>query len=85
MVEQQEYGETNYLLLHLTKPGTALADQRVRCALSMAINRQELIDAGTRGGIWVTPANGPFSPGQQGFLEDNGVLDRAGPRRPRRR
>jgi ABC-type transport system substrate-binding protein len=70
MREQQEFGETQYLLLHLSKPGTALADQRVRCAMSMAINRQEIIDA-TRGGI-VAPANGPFSPGQQGYLEDNG-------------
>jgi peptide/nickel transport system substrate-binding protein len=70
MQEQQEYGETNYLLLNLAKEGTALTDQRVRCALSKAINRQELIDA-INGGI-LTPANGPFSPGQQGNLEDNG-------------
>ncbi len=70
MVEQEEYGETNYLLLHLTKEGTALADQRVRCALSKAINREELNDA-VNGGI-LTLANGPFSPGQQGHLEDNG-------------
>jgi ABC-type transport system substrate-binding protein len=78
MVEQQEYGETNYLLLHLTKEGTALADRRVRCALSMAINRVELIDA-INGGI-LTPANGPFSPGQQGYLDGQRVLDRAGHR-----
>jgi peptide/nickel transport system substrate-binding protein len=44
----------------------------VRCALSMAIDRQELIDA-TEGGL-TTPANGMFSPGQQGYLEDNGLV-----------
>ena len=38
----------------------------------MAIDRQELIDA-TSGGI-LEPANGPFSPGQQGHLEDNGLV-----------
>ena len=37
----------------------------------MAIDRQELIDA-TGGGI-LEPANGIFSPGQQGYLEDNGL------------
>lgn len=67
---QEEFGETNYILLDLDKPGP-LQDQRVRCALSMAIDRQEIIDA-TSGGI-LTPANGLFSPGQEGYLEDNGL------------
>ena len=31
------------------------------------------------GGI-LEPANGLFSPGQEGYLEDNGLADRAGPR-----
>jgi peptide/nickel transport system substrate-binding protein len=71
MYDQDELTETNYILIDLSKDN-ALADQRVRCALSMAINREELI-AATSGGI-LTPANGPFSPGQQGFLEDNGLV-----------
>ncbi len=67
---QEEQGETNYILLDLDKVGP-LQDQRVRCALSLAIDRQELIDA-TAAGI-LEPANGLFSPGQQGYLEDNGL------------
>ena len=69
MVEQDELTETNYILIDLDKPGP-LQDKNVRCALSLAIDRQELIDA-TAGGI-LQPANGLFSPGQQGYLEDNG-------------
>ncbi len=69
MVEQDQLTETNYILIDLDKPG-ALQDKNVRCALSLAIDRQELIDA-TAGGI-LKPANGLFSPGQQGYLEDNG-------------
>ena len=69
MIEQDELVETNFILIDLDKPGP-LQDKNVRCALSMAIDRQELIDA-TAGGI-LQPANGLFSPGQQGYLEDNG-------------
>lgn len=69
MVEQDELTETNYILINVDKPG-ALQDKNVRCALSLAIDRQELIDA-TAAGI-LAPANGLFSPGQQGYLEDNG-------------
>lgn len=69
MVEQTDYTETNYLLIDLAKTGPT-ADQRVRCALSKAIDRTELIEL-TGGGI-LQPANGLFSPGQEGYLEDNG-------------
>ena len=71
MFDQDELTETNYILIDLSKDN-ALADQRVRCALSLAINREELINA-TSGGI-LEPANGPFSPGQQGHLDDNGLV-----------
>lgn len=67
---QDEYLETGYLLIDLDKPGP-LQDRRVRCAMSMAIDRDELINA-TNGGL-SEPANGLFSPGQQGYLEDNGL------------
>lgn len=69
MKEQDTFTETNYILIDLDKPG-ALQDERVRCGLSLALNREELIDA-VAGGI-LQPANGLFSPGQQGYLEDNG-------------
>jgi ABC-type transport system substrate-binding protein len=69
MVEQDRYTETNYTMIDLDKPGP-LQDRRVRCALRAAVDRQELIDL-TGGGI-LQPANGLFSPGQEGYLEDNG-------------
>lgn len=67
---QDKFGETAYILLDLDKPGP-LQDRRVRCALSLALDREEMIDA-TAGGI-LEPANGLFSPGQEGHLEDNGL------------
>ena len=69
MSEQDKFVETNYILIDLAKPGPT-SDARVRCALSKAINRTEEIDLAS-GGI-LTPANGLFSPGQEGYLEDNG-------------
>jgi peptide/nickel transport system substrate-binding protein len=69
MSEQNTYTETNYILIDLAKPGPT-SDARVRCALSKAINRQEIIDLAD-GGI-LRPANGLFSPGQEGYLDDNG-------------
>jgi len=69
MVEQSDYTETNYLLIDLAKPGPT-SDQRVRCALSKAIDRDELNEL-TANGI-LNIANGLFSPGQEGYLEDNG-------------
>jgi peptide/nickel transport system substrate-binding protein len=71
VVEQSEYGETSYTMLHLSKAGP-LQDQRVRCAMNQAIDKVDLIET-VQGGI-LEPANGPFSPGQEGFLEDNGEL-----------
>jgi len=69
MTEQTEFTETNYILINLTATGP-LQDARVRCALSKAINRDELNEAISAGIL--TTANGLFSPGQQGYLEDNG-------------
>jgi peptide/nickel transport system substrate-binding protein len=65
-----EYAETSYVLYHLTQPG--LDDRRVRCALGQAVDKQALIDTVYGGGL--DPANGPFSPGQEGYLADNGSL-----------
>jgi peptide/nickel transport system substrate-binding protein len=67
---QDKLTETNFINIDQSKQND-LSDPRVRCALSMAIDRQELIDA-TQGGI-LQPANGIFSPGQQGYLKDNGL------------
>ena len=67
---QDEHVDTGYLLIDLDKPGP-LQDRRVRCALSLAIDRDEFNDV-TNGGFNAA-ANGLFSPGQQGYLEDNGL------------
>lgn len=70
-LNQNQYGETNYILFNLTKP--YLADKTVRCALLQAIDKVDLIDVIAAGNA--NPANGPFSPGQEGHLEDNGSLE----------
>ncbi|HAP74728.1 MAG TPA: hypothetical protein DCR14_01435 [Acidimicrobiaceae bacterium] len=69
---QAEYSETNYILLHLSKEGSPLQDRDFRCALLQAIDKQDLIDTIANG--YPAPANGPFSPGQEGHLADNGSL-----------
>lgn len=69
MLQQDVRTETNYIMLHLTKP--QFADREVRCALVQAVDKQALIDAVYAG--FSAPANGPFSPGQDGYLEDNGL------------
>ncbi len=69
-VAQEQYGETNYLMLNLTDP--VVADRNVRCALLQAIDPVELIDVVAAGAAEVS--NGPFTPGQEGYLEDNGRL-----------
>lgn len=68
MAEQSQRTETNYGLMNLNVP--VLQDKRVRCALSMAIDREEYVDTLDYG--ITTIANGLFSPGQEGYLDDNG-------------
>lgn len=68
---QDRYAETNYILLHVGKPDSPLNSQQVRCALLQAVDREQLTDMMTDGFNEV--ANGPFSPGQEGYLEDNGL------------
>jgi peptide/nickel transport system substrate-binding protein len=69
MLQQNTYTETNYTMFHLTKP--QLADQSVRCALIQAIDREDLVQVIASG--FPKVANGPFSPGQDGYLEDTGL------------
>jgi peptide/nickel transport system substrate-binding protein len=67
---QDNYSETNYILMNLTKP--YLADRDVRCALLQAIDPVDFNDV-VNGGNG-TISNGPFTPGQEGYLEDTGRL-----------
>jgi peptide/nickel transport system substrate-binding protein len=68
VVLQNTYGETNYWLLHLTVP--PFDNRDVRCALQAAIDKADYIDVVQAG--YGQAANGPFSPGQEGYLADNG-------------
>ena len=67
---QDTFVDSYYLLIDLSKPGP-LQDRRVRCAMSLAIDRDEFNDATSNG--FDPSANGLFSPGQQGYLADNGL------------
>jgi ABC-type transport system substrate-binding protein len=71
LILQQDFAETNYVMFHLSKAGP-LQSKEVRCALLQAIDKVDIIDVISNG--YLDPANGPFSPGQEGFLEDNGSL-----------
>ncbi|MGA1716886.1 MAG: ABC transporter substrate-binding protein, partial [Ilumatobacteraceae bacterium] len=69
-IEITKNGETAYTLMHVTKEGSALTDRRVRCALAYASDpatTNEVVSLGVP-----QLANGPFSPGQVGYLEDSG-------------
>ena len=69
-VETEDKAETAYSLLHVTKEGSILTDQRVRCALAYAYDAKTVNDSINQGVNKL--ANGPFSPGQVGYLEDTG-------------
>ncbi len=68
--QQDKYGETNYELMYVGQDGSPLQDRNVRCGLTAATDAKTLSDVITAGQFPV--ANGPFSPGQQGHLDDNG-------------
>jgi ABC-type transport system substrate-binding protein len=68
--EQKEHGETVYILLHVGQDGSPLQDQDVRCGLTAATDSKTIIEA-TQAGV-PKVANGPFSPGQQGYLDTPG-------------
>jgi peptide/nickel transport system substrate-binding protein len=70
MTESTAFAETGYTLLHVTQEGSPLQDVRVRCAMANAYDSQAVID---QIGAGVQPiANGPFSEGQLGSLEESG-------------
>jgi ABC-type transport system substrate-binding protein len=66
---QNIQSETAYVMLHLTKP--QFQSREVRCALIQAVDKEDLIN--TVYGGYPEPSNGPFTPGQDGYLEDTGL------------
>ncbi len=79
-IEANKFGETSYFLINQADnaeldPEGANAtnptqDLRVRRALAHGFDRQRVADERQAG--LVQPAQGPFSPGQPGYLDDNG-------------
>ncbi len=78
-IEANKFGETNFFLINQAdgdldpegkNAGNPLLDLRVRRALAHAMDRDRVAEE--RGAGIVQVANGPFSPGQLGYLEDNG-------------
>ncbi|MGI9594544.1 MAG: ABC transporter substrate-binding protein [Acidimicrobiales bacterium] len=79
-IEANKFGETSYFLINqadtpeLDPEGTnatnPTVDVRVRRALAHGFDRQRVADERQAG--LVQPAQGPFSPGQPGYLDDNG-------------
>ncbi len=67
-VLQKTPAETSYFLLNQLVP--ALTDVRVRQALAYCLDRDAINQQ--RGGGLDPVANGPFPPGSQGYLDDNG-------------
>lgn len=70
LTENSAFGETNYTLMMVDNPESALFDVRIRKALAMALDDEVLIER--RGAGIGEEANGPFSPQQTGYLEDSG-------------
>lgn len=73
LFEIDQRQETGYILINSSDPDTAVSDIRIRQAMAYAFDhvvQNESRDAGI-----FTIANGPFSPGSTGYLEDTGFPD----------
>lgn len=69
-INQDQYSETNYILMNLTQP--KLQSKEVRCALLQAIDPEDFHQVVNEG--YGVISDGPFTPGQEGYLADNGRL-----------
>jgi peptide/nickel transport system substrate-binding protein len=70
LYEMDDRSGVTYALLNVSNQDSPLADVEVRRALAMAID-QEFRNASREAGVFEI-ADGPFSPGTPGYLEDNG-------------
>jgi peptide/nickel transport system substrate-binding protein len=68
--EQNQFSETNYALLNYN--AEVMQSKEVRCALLQAVDPEDLLDVVAFGAG--TVSTGPFTPGQEGYLDDNGRL-----------
>ena len=70
LVESTEFGESRFLMLNQLDPDSEVRDVRVRTALALALDT-DLYRAARAANLFEV-ANGPFTPGSVGYLEDNG-------------
>jgi peptide/nickel transport system substrate-binding protein len=73
LFEIDQRQETGYILINVSDPSTAVSDVRIRQAMAYAFDhvvQNESRDAGI-----FEIANGPFSPGSIGYLDDTGFPD----------
>ena len=68
LLESDNFGEVNYLMLNVSKP--PFDNKNARLAVAHALDRQFLIDV--RGGGVGQMASGPFAEGVLGYAEDTG-------------
>lgn len=69
---QTEQGDTTHTMFNLGNTGW-VQDRSVRCALVQAVDRRAVADVLSGG--FAPVANGPFSPGQEGYLDDTGIAE----------
>jgi len=62
--------ETGYVLINSSDPDTAVSDVRIRQAMALSFDHE--FENQTRNAGIFEIANGPFSPGSVGYLEDTG-------------
>jgi peptide/nickel transport system substrate-binding protein len=73
LVELDENREVGYLLLHPTNEDSVLSDIRIRQAVAYAIDHP-LRNQARNAGIFEI-ANGPYSPGMEGYLDETGWIE----------
>jgi peptide/nickel transport system substrate-binding protein len=70
LFEIDQRQETGYVLINSADPNAAVSDVRIRQAMALSFDHQ-LENQSRNAGIFEI-ANGPFSPGSVGYLEDTG-------------
>ena len=70
LFEIDQRQETGYVLINVGDPNTAASDVRVRQAMAYAFDH--VVENQSRNAGIFEIANGPFSPGSIGYLEDTG-------------
>lgn len=70
LLELDQRQETGYVLINVGDPDADVFDVRVRQAMALSFNQEIQNESRNAGAFEI--ANGPFSPGSIGYLEDSG-------------